>query len=51
MRDRVRGYEVKSSGPGEAKRNPPAYRTLDDGAEKVAEGLESGGGLGGKALE
>ena len=37
MMYRVRGYQFRSSGPGEPKKNPPAYRTLDDAAEKLAE--------------
>ncbi len=34
---RVRGYQFKSEGKGESRRNPPAYRSLDDGKEKLAE--------------
>lgn len=34
---RVRGYQFKSEGKGEARKNPPAYRSLDDGKEKQAE--------------
>lgn len=33
----VRGYQFKSEGKGEPKKNPPAYRPLDDGKEKLAE--------------
>lgn len=33
---RVRGYQFKSGGPNEVKRNPAAYRTLDDGKDKLA---------------
>ena len=34
---RVRGYQMKSVGGGEGKRNPKAYGRLDDAAEKIAE--------------
>ncbi|KAF2153349.1 tRNA-guanine transglycosylase [Myriangium duriaei CBS 260.36] len=34
---RVRGYQYRSQGPGESKRNPAGFKTLDDAAEKVAE--------------
>ncbi|KAI9723002.1 MAG: hypothetical protein M1812_001451 [Candelaria pacifica] len=34
---RVRGYQFKSIGHGEPKKNQLAYRTLDDGKEKLAE--------------
>lgn len=34
---RIRGYQFKSEGPGEAKKNPPAYRSLNDTREKLAE--------------
>ena len=33
---RVRGYQFKSE-KSEPRRNPPAYRALDDGKEKLAE--------------
>jgi len=33
----VRGYQYKSEGGGEPKKNPSAYRMLDEGKEKVAE--------------
>ena len=33
--DRVRGYQYRSEGPGEVKRNPPAFsRTLQDRREQ-----------------
>ena len=36
---RVRGYQFKSEGPGEAKKNEAPFTTmLDDGKEKLAEG-------------
>jgi len=35
--NRVRGYQFKSEGKGESRRNLPAYRSLDDGKEKLAE--------------
>ncbi|KAI9658563.1 MAG: hypothetical protein M1821_002123 [Bathelium mastoideum] len=34
---RVRGYQIKSEGPGERRKNPLAYNTLDDIREKVAD--------------
>ena len=34
---RVRGYQVKSEGPGETKKNPSAYNTLDDIRAKTEE--------------
>ncbi|KXT12892.1 hypothetical protein AC579_10466 [Pseudocercospora musae] len=37
---RVRGYQYKSEGPGEAKKNPNAFRVLDDGREKLKEAKE-----------
>jgi queuine tRNA-ribosyltransferase accessory subunit len=33
----VRGYQFKSEGPGESRRNPVAYQPLDGGKEKLAE--------------
>ncbi|KAH0562679.1 hypothetical protein GP486_002651 [Trichoglossum hirsutum] len=36
---RVRGYQFKSEGPGEPKKNSLAYKTLDDAREKLAEGV------------
>ncbi|KAH0545268.1 hypothetical protein FGG08_000567 [Glutinoglossum americanum] len=36
---RVRGYQFKSEGPGEPKKNALAYKTLDDAKEKLAEGV------------
>ncbi len=37
MSCRVRGYQFKSTGHGEPKKNPLAYRKLDDRKEKLAE--------------
>lgn len=34
---RVRGYQFSSTGPGEPKRNPAAYRNLNDQSESLAE--------------
>lgn len=34
---RVRGYQFRSVGKGGPRKNPIAYRSLDDGKEKVAE--------------
>lgn len=36
---RMRGYQYKSEGPGESKKNGPAYRMLDEGKEKVKEAI------------
>jgi queuine tRNA-ribosyltransferase accessory subunit len=36
---RMRGYQYKSEGPGEAKRNPAPFQMLDDGKEKLAESV------------
>lgn len=35
---RVRGYQFKSEGPGEAKKNKSPFTMLDDGKERLAEG-------------
>jgi queuine tRNA-ribosyltransferase accessory subunit len=35
----VRGYQFKSEGPGEPRKNALAYKTLDDAREKLAEGV------------
>ena len=34
---RIRGYQFKSEGPGEAKKNKAPFTMLNDGQEKVAE--------------
>lgn len=34
---RVRGYQFKSEGPSESKKNPPAYRMLNDHKEGLSE--------------
>jgi len=34
---RLRGYQFKSQGRGEPRKNPPAFRSLDDGKEKLAD--------------
>ncbi|KAL9094410.1 MAG: hypothetical protein Q9165_003260 [Trypethelium subeluteriae] len=34
---RVRGYQMRSEGPGEKKKNPSAYNTLDDIRQKIAD--------------
>jgi hypothetical protein len=34
---RLRGYQLKSEGPGEKKKNPSAYNTLNDIKEKMAD--------------
>lgn len=33
----MRGYQYKSEGGSEPKKNPSAYRMLDDGKEKIAD--------------
>jgi queuine tRNA-ribosyltransferase subunit QTRTD1 len=38
---RIRGYQMKSTGGGEPKKNPKAYGRLDDAVQKLAE-AESG---------
>ncbi|KAI9698093.1 MAG: hypothetical protein M1820_007601 [Bogoriella megaspora] len=37
MGPRLRGYQMKSEGPGEPKKNPIAYNTLDDVRERIAD--------------
>ncbi len=37
MACRVRGYQYKSEGPGEAKKNPLAYRMLNGAKDQNAE--------------
>ena len=34
---RVRGYQFRSEGKGGPRKNPIAYRSLDDGKNKLAE--------------
>ncbi|KAL9080824.1 MAG: hypothetical protein Q9157_000520 [Trypethelium eluteriae] len=34
---RVRGYQMRSEGPGEKKKNPSRYNTLDDIRQKIAD--------------
>ncbi|KAK5164502.1 uncharacterized protein LTR77_009708 [Saxophila tyrrhenica] len=34
---RIRGYQFKSEGPGEPKKNPAPFQMLDDRSEKLAE--------------
>ena len=38
---RVRGYQFKSEGPGEPKKNKAPFNMLDEGREKLAEAVES----------
>lgn len=33
----MRGYQYKSEGPGEPRKNPIAYESPNDGQEKLAE--------------
>lgn len=37
MWHRIRGYQYKSEGPGEAKRNPVTFAVLNDRKERLAE--------------
>ncbi|KAJ9664428.1 hypothetical protein H2201_005176 [Coniosporium apollinis] len=48
---RVRGYQFKSEGPGEAKKNLSAYRMLDERKELLAEASTSSSGADAKDLE
>lgn len=48
---RIRGYQFKSEGPGEAKRNPSAYRSLNDASEKLAESAVPGPDIDATRLE
>lgn len=34
---RIRGYQFKSEGNGEPRKNPAPYRSLDDAREKLEE--------------
>ena len=34
---RIRGYQFRSEGKGGPRKNPIAYRSLDDGKENLAE--------------
>jgi queuine tRNA-ribosyltransferase subunit QTRTD1 len=36
---RVRGYQFKSEGPGEPKKNPTSFQTLNDRSEKLSESI------------
>ena len=36
---RVRGYQFRSEGKGGPRKNPIAYRLLDDGKDKLAEAV------------
>lgn len=38
---RLRGYQYRSEGPGETKRNPTVFNRLDDVAAKVAESADT----------
>ena len=35
----MRGYQFKSEGPGEPRKNPIAYESLNDREEKLAEAV------------
>ena len=36
---RVRGYQFRSEGKGGPRKNPIAYRSLDDGKDKLTEAV------------
>ncbi|KKY28112.1 putative trna-guanine transglycosylase family protein [Diplodia seriata] len=48
---RLRGYHFTSSGPSEPKKNPSAYRMLDEGKEILAESSTPGSNADAKDLE
>ncbi|GME66355.1 Queuine tRNA-ribosyltransferase-like protein [Neofusicoccum parvum] len=48
---RLRGYQFTSSGPGEAKKNPSAYKMLDERKEVLEESITPGSGTDAKDLE
>lgn len=48
---RVRGYQFKSEGPGEQKKNKPPFTTLDDRKEKLAEATTPNGSADAEELE
>lgn len=48
---RVRGYEFKSEGAGERKKNPAPFTVLDDGKEKLAEATPPGSSATASILE
>ncbi|EKG18920.1 Queuine/other tRNA-ribosyltransferase [Macrophomina phaseolina MS6] len=48
---RLRGYQFTSSGPGEAKKNPSAYKMLDEGKEVLEESVTPGSATNAKDLE
>ena len=48
---RIRGYQFKSEGKGEPRKNRPAYRSLEDGKEKLEESAVPSPGLDAQDLE
>lgn len=49
---RVRGYQYKAEGPGEAKKNAVAFKhALNDGKEKLAEAAPPAGDVNAGELE
>lgn len=48
---RVRGYQFKSEGNGEPRKNPISYRVLDDTKEKLAEAALPSPGADAQDLE
>ena len=38
----VRGYQFRSKGKGEPKKNPAPYRSLDDRTERLRESIRPG---------
>ena len=48
---RVRGYQYKSEGPGEPRKNKAAFTVLNDGREKIAESTPPSGEADAEQLE
>lgn len=48
---RVRGYQFKSEGKGEPRKNPPAYRMLDEDKEKIEDATLPSPSLNSQNLE
>jgi len=39
MLARVRGYQFRAEGPAQPRKNPAAYKNLDDARERLAEAV------------
>lgn len=48
---RIRGYQYKSEEKGESRKNPIAYKILDDKEEELAESLLSSSDMNAEELE